>query len=293
MVKLESVTTHTVADTSLLKINRSANVGGISLENYSIAIDSSSAYETGKAFRQQLEAFFNLPVRYLFLTHTHTDHRNGLNAFKDVTLIANQKCIKNMPKNVKLKNFTIKSFDKQFLIEDNDLRVEFHYVGGHTIGSSVAYFPHEKVLFGGDLFFTGGVNFNLPFLKFYQNKSYNSLGKKSGNPDEYINAFEKFNSMDIEIIVPGHGDVVFTPKELLNTQLIFFKSLRVFFIAAIEEKKGLKDIELPKLELINQAFARIEELPPNKKHRDKVWLDNYLNILKTCFYDYYKNETKS
>lgn len=285
MLNLESVTAHTVADTTSAAANRSGNVGGISLEDYSLAIDSGRA-ETGKALRKQLEILFSLPVRYLFLTHTHTDHRNGLNTFKDVTLVTSQKAIKNMPKSVKLTNVMVEAFDKTFVIKDHDLTVELHHVGGHTIGSSVAYFPHEKVLFGGDLFFSGGANFNIPFLSFYQN-----TGRKTGNPDEYIAAFEKFNDMDLEVIVPGHGTVVANPENELNTLLAFFKSLRSFFMTAIEEKKELNRINLPKLELIDRAFTRIEGLPTNKQRTAKRWLDNYLKHLKTSFYNHYSSKT--
>ncbi|MHA2499000.1 MAG: MBL fold metallo-hydrolase, partial [Candidatus Hodarchaeales archaeon] len=211
---------------------------------------------------------------------------NGLGAFKDVTLVTSQKAIKNMPKSVKLTNIRVEAFDKSFIIKNRDLNVEFHHMGGHTIGSSVAYFPHEKILFGGDLFFSGGANFNIPFLSFYQN-----AGRKTGNPDEYIAAFEKFSDMDLEAIVPGHGTVVFNPEDELNTLLAFFKSLRSFFMTAIDEKKELKSIELPKLELIDCAFTRIEGLPTNKQRNAKRWLDNYLKHLKTSFYNHYSSKS--
>ncbi|MFX0114711.1 MAG: MBL fold metallo-hydrolase [Candidatus Hodarchaeota archaeon] len=284
MVKLDVITPHTVADTTSGRVHRAGNVGGIALENFVVAIDSGRA-ESGKSLRHQLETFFDLPVKYLFLTHAHADHRDGLSAFKDLTLVTSQKTAKNMPKSVKLSHFTVEAFAEKFLISDNELSIEFQHVGGHTVGSSIAYFPHEKVLFGGDLFFSGGANFDLPFLSFYQNK-----GRKTGNPEEYIRAFEKFMTMDIEVIVPGHGSIVFTPKEELQTLLAFFKALRLFFRTAIEEGQELKNIELPNLAPIEQAFARIEGQPTNKKHAEKRWLENYLNHLKSSFYNYYKGK---
>ncbi|MHA2284179.1 MAG: MBL fold metallo-hydrolase [Promethearchaeota archaeon] len=95
MIELEDVTSRTVAHTS--GIERSGNFGGIALYNFSIVIDTTSSFELGKEFRKKLEARFNLPINYLFLTHTHSDHRNGLKAFTDVPLIASDNCIKNMP----------------------------------------------------------------------------------------------------------------------------------------------------------------------------------------------------
>ena len=124
MIELEAVTSRTVAHTSSpnspSSIKRSGNFGGIALNNFSIAIDATSNFELGKTFRQKFEDEFDLPVNYLFLTHTHTDHRNGLKAFNDVPLIASVNCIKNMPKVQKLSDFTIKSFKEYFSIKDDN-----------------------------------------------------------------------------------------------------------------------------------------------------------------------------
>jgi glyoxylase-like metal-dependent hydrolase (beta-lactamase superfamily II) len=278
-----AVSPNSVANTSGIK--RSGNFGGIALNNFVIGIDSGQSFEIGKVFRRKLEEFYNLPVRYFVLTHTHTDHRNGMDAFNDVPIILSKKTIANMPKSVRLGKFLLEEFDRAYIITDDDLEVEVHHVGGYTIGSNVVYFPSEKVLFAGDLLFLGGVNFNIPFLGFYQNKP-----KKTGNPDEYIDAFEKFISMDIEVLVPGHGCVVFNPKEELNTQLEFIKSLKSFFIEVLEENKALEVIKLPKLDLIVEAYASIEKKPSreSEKRVDKRFLENYLNHLKISFYNHYQ-----
>lgn len=69
-ISLESLTKHTVVDTATQRVSRSCVLGGISLENYSIAIESGDSLEVGRGLRQELESFFKLPVKYLFLTHT-------------------------------------------------------------------------------------------------------------------------------------------------------------------------------------------------------------------------------
>ncbi len=132
MVKLEVLTPHTVVDTTSVRADRAGNVGGIALDNFVIVIDCGRA-KTGKVPRLQLDAFFDLPVKYLFLTHTHTDHRNGLNAFKDITVIASQKAINNMPKSLNLTNYIVEVFDEKLLIIDNEFSIELHHVGGHTV----------------------------------------------------------------------------------------------------------------------------------------------------------------
>ena len=91
MFKLEKLSEHTAVDIATQMTTRSSVLGAISLGKYSIAIDSGNPLEIGQGFRKNLESYFNLPVRYLFLTHAHSDHRGGMNAFKDATLLLSQK----------------------------------------------------------------------------------------------------------------------------------------------------------------------------------------------------------
>ncbi|MFX0183488.1 MAG: MBL fold metallo-hydrolase [Candidatus Hodarchaeota archaeon] len=285
MIELEAVTSRTVAYTSGIK--RSGNFGGIALNNFSIAIDATSSLELGKEFRNKLEVRFDLPVNYLFLTHTHTDHRNGLKAFNDIPLIASENSIKNMPKTPRLSDFTIKSFKEYSSIKDDLFEVEFHYTGGHTIGSSIAYFPAEKILFSGDLIFHGGFNFNIPFLTFYQNKSFDNKSKKTGNPEEYIAAFEKFLKMDIKVIVPGHGPVIFNPNDVIKEQLTFFISLKSATLDILTNNESMDIINLQSFDLVQQAYDRCEKQGKNAKNWRK-WLEDYLSKLKQAFYTYYR-----
>lgn len=282
-ISLEPLTEHTVADTTTQKKSRSCVLGGISLKTYSIAIESGDSLEVGMGFYQELESFFKKRVKYLFLSHTHSDHRNGIDAFKDCTLIASQKCMENMPKRMNFRKWSKEIFDKKFVLEEHGLSIEFYHVGGHAIGSSIAYFPHEKVLFAGDLFIVGSINFGLPFMSFYQNKP-----KRTGNPEEYLAAFALFKSMEIEIIVPGHGDLVLNPQEYLDGQISFYNSLKSFFTTMINEGKRLEEIELPRLEPIEQAYRTAENRP--QKSRNVRFLENYLHHLKTSFYNYYSGK---
>ena len=161
------------------------------------------------------------------------------------------------------------------------MSVEFHHVGGHSVGHSVVYFPSEKILFGCDLFIVRSVSFGLPFMGFYQNKP-----KKSGNPEEYLAAYKKFKSMDIKIIVPGHGDLVTNPQRYLDEQISFFKSLKRHFVSAIREGKTLDEIKLPRLGPIEHAYATAEGR--RQRSINLRFLENYLKYLKTSFYNYYQ-----
>lgn len=283
MSKLEQISDHVVVDKETQYKSRSCISGGISLSKYSIAIDSGDSLEVGIDLRKELETYFKVPVKYLFLTHTHNDHRNGREAFKDLTLITSQKCIDNMPKSISFNKWKKELFDQELIVQADNLTLEFHHVGGHSVGSSIAYFPVEKALFAGDLFITNPVNFGLPFMGFYQNKP-----KRTGNPEEYLVAFDKFKKMKIDVIVPGHGRVILNPQEYLDEQITFYNSLKSFFVKAIGEGKKLDDIELPRLKQIDEAYKDAE----NRKQRSTTlrFLDNYLNWIKKSFYNYYSGK---
>lgn len=290
MIELEEITSRTVAHTSGIK--RSANFGGIALNNFTIAIDATSSFELGKEFRKKLENKFNLPIKYLFLTHTHTDHRNGLKAFQDIPLIASEFCIRNMPKSQKLNDITIRSFSDYYSIQDGTDKVEFHYTGGHTIGSSIAYFPTEKVLFSGDLIFHIRFNFGIPVLVFYQNKVFDNKSKKTGNPEEYIRAFEKLKTMDIEVIVGGHGPVIFNPVDVIKEQLNLFRKVKSSTLEVIANNERMDKISLQNINLVQQAFENCKERKQNAS-RCRNWLVNYLKMLKKTFYTYYSEHQDS
>ncbi|MCG3225393.1 MAG: MBL fold metallo-hydrolase [Candidatus Heimdallarchaeota archaeon] len=283
MVKLESITKNVVVGTMIDSGTRSCVLGGITLENFSIAIESGDSLEVGKGLRKELESYFNQPVKYLFLTHAHSDHRKGMGAFDDITLIASQQCIENMPKSISFKKWSLETFEDKFILDENGKSVEFYRIGGHSIGSSVAYFPSEKVLFAGDLFFTEPLNFGLPFMGFYQSKP-----RRTGNPEECLEAFDKFKKMDIVTIVPGHGDVIHNPQEYLDDQISFYNSLKSLFVSAIEDGKNLEKIELPRLKPIERAYEIIET--KTKKSHALRFLDNYLNWIKKSFHNYYSGK---
>ena len=103
-VNLKSLTEHVAVATMIDSGTHSCVLGGISFGNYLIAIETGSTLEVGNEFRKKLESHFSLPVKYLFLTHIHSDHRNGIEAFNDTTLIASKLCAENMPKSTSLKN---------------------------------------------------------------------------------------------------------------------------------------------------------------------------------------------
>ena len=70
--------------------------GGIALNKFIVAFDPTMFPATAKLLRKKLEQKFNLPTKYLCVSHYHGDHAFGLAAFKDITVISSVKYVENV-----------------------------------------------------------------------------------------------------------------------------------------------------------------------------------------------------
>ena len=200
-----------------------------------------------------LEKKYNLPVKYLFITHSHSDHYFGVTSFKDVEIFGSNSLIEVI-KRRKEEDWNKKAFDEwkksepemidiideieiiipkwgfesSWVLNDDGLEVEFYHSGGHTGDSAYAYFPHESILFTGDLLASG-------FWPFISDPTESFEG--------WIKSFEHMLTLNIKTIIPGHGWLV--GKEYIREQLSFMKDLKKEVLKTISEGKGFEEIIIP------------------------------------------------
>ncbi|MHA2364394.1 MAG: MBL fold metallo-hydrolase [Candidatus Hodarchaeales archaeon] len=256
MIRLETITPHVVADTSGWS---SGNFGGISLENFSVAVDSTSSPDRGKIFREHLEVHFGLSVKYLLLTHYHYDHTRGMTAFKDTTIISSVLTEKKIRSR---KSATVRpsvTFKDNHLVKEGDFKVEIIHTGGHTAGSSYIYFPYEKVVFAGDLIFEG----------------YMIFAGYGSNPEAWIDALENFKRLKLDKIVPGHGPIL-EPRKDLDKHLTLLYSLREVISEAAKQNKDPKKLKTPDF-----VFALSDRIPDSE-------LTKWFHRMTTSWFKYYK-----
>jgi len=234
------------------------NVGIILLEKCVVAVDSK--YPTsGIEFRRSILKLTSRPVTHLLLTHYHGDHVFGNQAFEDCEIIAHSLLKKKMEENLKtiwkpanLKKMieeiktsrpqvapqyeglkiTLpnKTFDRQFVLDG----IKMLHVPGHTADSSIVYISDDHILFSGDLIFA---------------KSFPWGGDPSANPDSWIKAFKRILKMNVETIVPGHGQLC--DKTEIKAQLDWFEAIRKKMKKLIKDgislEEAVKYSKYPKL----------------------------------------------
>jgi glyoxylase-like metal-dependent hydrolase (beta-lactamase superfamily II) len=85
-----------------------------------------------------------------------------------------------------------------FFLKEGELHLgekvfQIYQAPGHSPGSVVIYWPDKKVLLTGDVLFYGGIG-RTDFLE--------------GNSKMLKKSIERLSRLDIEMVLPGHGEMV-------------------------------------------------------------------------------------
>jgi len=151
-------------------------------------------------------------VGLIIVTHSHPDHFEGLEAFKDksVKIAMNREEERYLTENGKLlfqmMGQPMPPFRIDFYLKEGELRLgkeTFHVyqTPGHSPGSLSIQWPERKVLFTGDLVF------------------YRGIGRTDfpGGSSKLIReSLERMSRLDTELLLPGHGEVVTGKEKVLQ-----------------------------------------------------------------------------
>ena len=259
------ITDHIFVETKYL----GANVGCVITEQGPVIIDTPMLPEEAYDLRDQLRQMSELDIAYIIYTHQHFDHVMG-SAFLTKRTIAYNGAISGIKYlETSLANditlFFPDLYEEKKEIFDNldiilpqitffnelrlymgDRTLELSFVGGHSSASIVIYVPEDRVVFCGDNVVTGilPVTANCRF-------------------GPWIEMLRRVEEMEVDIIVPGHGDI--GGKELARNMRFYFEGMRdrvrsLFNVGATKEEV-LQRIDLtdclpvPPSELLTQQVA--------------------------------------
>lgn len=217
-----------------------SNAGFVDLGSDLLVFDSFNTPSAARELKKQAEELTGKKVKYLVNSHYHGDHILGNQVFKDEIIISTeitkdwireksaigdvdtelketQKFLENLKLQIlaeenevikrsltnqflemekllaelptlqiELPNFT---FEKKLIIYGTERHVELYCLGGgHSPSDTFLYVPQEKAAFMGDIVTE---ELHLPIVQ----------------PEEFLSILQSAKKMNIQALMPGHGEV--------------------------------------------------------------------------------------
>jgi len=227
------VTDHVYVETEKLMLT---NVGCVLTEQGPVMIDAPIAPEEACAWRKQVEQMAEREIAYVVATDHHFDHALSC-SFLTKRIIAHDVALRgikylqtpaNLEKEMKaqigrfapveyekireeFKDIKILlpqlTFSKSLTLHMGDRTLELTFVGGHSPGTIIVYIPEDRVLFAGDAILEG----YFP-------------ATDVGRFAPWIETLRRIEGMEIDTIVPGHGNLC--GREVASRIRIYFEQLR-------------------------------------------------------------------
>jgi len=151
-------------------------------------------------------------ISLIILTHSHPDHFEGLEAFHDqpAKVAMSREEERYLRQSGKLlfemMGQPLPRYRIDFFLKEGELRLrgkvfQIYRTPGHSPGSLSIYWPQKKALFTGDLLFYGGIG---------------RTDFPEGNSQWLMKSIERLSHLDIEILLPGHGEMVMGREGVLQ-----------------------------------------------------------------------------
>ncbi|MED1204424.1 MBL fold metallo-hydrolase [Heyndrickxia acidicola] len=266
-----------------------SNAGIIDLGNEVVVFDTFTTPSAARDLRKAAEDLTQKEIKYVFNSHFHGDHTFGNQIFQDATIISTPATrdlhrknnriedrdkeleetkqylrqlkeraktesdpvllssldtqLKEMSKvceaisdlEIVLPNLT---FEEKLVIHGTDRTAEFYcFGGGHTESDAFLYIPEEKIAFMGDLVLE---NLHPPLF----------------HSQEFKDNLLKVRQLDIERIVPGHGNIV--TKNQIDVMIAYLTHLNEKVTRSIEKGMTLEELLVSEISADYAAWTGID-----------------------------------
>jgi glyoxylase-like metal-dependent hydrolase (beta-lactamase superfamily II) len=151
--------------------------------------------DAARWLKAKIKAQFNVPVRYVILSHDHADHSSGAEVFADdgAVVVAHQRAKQIIVGEKRPTAVPDITFNNRMNISLGGQQVRLRYLGkNHSDNMIVMHFTKKRALFAVDFIPVKTVAFR-DFPDAYI--------------PEWIQSLRKVERMDFDILVPGHGRV--------------------------------------------------------------------------------------
>ena len=159
--------------------------------------------DAGQWFKDELEQRYDVPVRYIVLSHDHQSHICGTTVFADTAVaIGHKKLRPHLIREGRVAPVPTVSFEESLDIDLGGVKVVLHYFGPtHSDNLIVTHIPQDGVLFVPDLSRPDG---QLPNPDFRDMDVDNTI--------EVLGILARMD--DVDIVMPGHNFARRGPKVL-------------------------------------------------------------------------------
>lgn len=145
-------------------------------------------------------------INLIIATHMHPDHIEAVQCFSSSSTMVTIHKIEYLYFQENVAHYYGLKLVPDFLLTEGILKagkLEFEVIHtpGHSPGSICLYWPSQKALFAGDVVFEQGVGrTDLP----------------GGNGDQLKKSIERLSSLNIELLLPGHGNIIRGQEEIMK-----------------------------------------------------------------------------
>jgi glyoxylase-like metal-dependent hydrolase (beta-lactamase superfamily II) len=145
--------------------------------------------------KEELGRRYNVPVKYVILSHDHESHICGTQVYSDTAvIIAHEKALPHILREGRNSAIPQVIFEDTMEIRLGDQRVVLYYFGSsHSDNLIQVHIPNERVLVTPDVVRSGNKAIGLPDYR-------------DSNVDGLIDVLHELSKLDdVDIVVPGHG----------------------------------------------------------------------------------------
>ena len=185
---------------------------------------------SGQWFKDELEQRYDVPVRYVVLSHDHQSHICGTTVFADTAVsIGHKKIRPHLVREGRVAPVPTITFEESLDIDLGGVKVVLHYFGPtHSDNLIVIHVPQDGVLFAPDLSRPDGQLPNPDFRDMDVDNTIEALGIMA-------------RMDDVDIVVPGHNSPV-SNQAYLRRYREYLSSLREQVLAHMVAGRTLEEI---------------------------------------------------
>ena len=213
----------------------SNNMGFIVTDEGLVVIDTGMTPELGQAFLDDIRRYTDLPVRYVIFTHYHYDHTDGASVFQGpgVEFVAQENLVWNLDNLKEMERLNQRvlgevreaplvypglTYAESHTLKLGGRDIRLFHAMGETSDATLVYVPDARVMFIGDL---NNANLGSPVMP-------------EGYAEGFVAAVDLIDSLDPEVLVPGHGRI----EDTTLASLTAMREVTVWMMARVRELVG-------------------------------------------------------